>query len=44
MVAYVSADLETAEARRWYDSPEYRGPKAPRVRTARTNVAFAEGV
>lgn len=33
-----------AQAKRWYDSPEYRGPKAMRLRTARTNVIFVEGV
>lgn len=33
-----------AAARRWYDSEEYREPKAIRFRTARTNAIFVEGV
>ena len=32
-----------ADLRRWYDSPEYRPLKAMRLRTARTDVIFAEG-
>ena len=31
------------QARRWYDSEEYRGPKAIRMKTARTNVILVEG-
>lgn len=31
------------QARRWYDSEEYRGPKALRLKTARTNVVLVEG-
>jgi uncharacterized protein (DUF1330 family) len=31
------------QARRWYDCEEYRGPKALRMKTARTNVILAEG-
>jgi len=33
-----------AQLRRWYDSEEYRGPKAIRLRTARTDVVVVEGV
>ncbi len=33
-----------AQARRWYDSEEYRGPKAMRLAASRANVIFAEGV
>ncbi len=32
------------QARRWYDSEEYRDPKALRFRTARTHLILAEGV
>jgi uncharacterized protein (DUF1330 family) len=32
-----------ADARRWYDSEEYRRPKAIRFRCARTDVVFVEG-
>ena len=32
------------QARRWYDSDEYRAPKALRLRTARTNAVIVEGV
>jgi uncharacterized protein (DUF1330 family) len=32
------------DAKRWYDSPEYKGPKALRMRTAKTKVLFVEGV
>jgi uncharacterized protein (DUF1330 family) len=31
-------------ARAWYDSEDYRGPKALRMRSARTDVLFVEGV
>ena len=31
-------------ARRWYDSEEYRGPKALRVKAGRTNLVMVEGV
>jgi len=33
-----------AQAKRWYDSPEYRDPKALRFRTAKTNLILVEGV
>jgi uncharacterized protein (DUF1330 family) len=33
-----------ADARRWYDSEEYRGPKALRMRAGRTNVLIVDGV
>jgi uncharacterized protein (DUF1330 family) len=32
------------DARRWYDSEEYTGPKALRMRAARTDVVLVEGV
>jgi uncharacterized protein (DUF1330 family) len=32
------------QARRWYDSEDYRGPKALRMRCAMTDVVFVEGV
>jgi uncharacterized protein (DUF1330 family) len=32
------------QARRWYDSEEYRGLKALRLRTARGSVVLVEGV
>jgi uncharacterized protein (DUF1330 family) len=32
------------QARRWYDSPEYRDPKAMRIKAGRTNLLFVEGV
>jgi len=32
------------QARRWYDSEDYREPKALRVKSAITDVVFAEGV
>ena len=31
------------QARRWYDSPEYREPKAVRFKTATTNLILVEG-
>lgn len=31
-------------ARRWYDCPEYRDPKAMRIKAGRTNLLFVEGV
>lgn len=31
-------------ARRWYDSPEYREPKALRLKTSRGRVVLVEGV
>lgn len=31
------------QARRWYDSEEYRDPKALRIKTARTNLILVEG-
>jgi uncharacterized protein (DUF1330 family) len=33
-----------AQARRWYESEEYRGPKAIRLAAASTNAIFVEGV
>ena len=33
-----------AQARRWYDSEEYREPKAMRLRASKANVVFADGV
>ena len=33
-----------AQARRWYDSEEYREPKAMRLRTSKGNIVFVEGV
>lgn len=33
-----------ADARRWYDSEDYRGPKALRQRSARTRLVLVEGV
>ena len=33
-----------AQARRWYDSEEYRGPKARRLAASKANVIFVEGV
>jgi len=30
-------------ARRWYDSEEYRGPKALRFKAGRTNLVMVEG-
>ncbi len=32
-----------AQAKRWYDSEEYRKPKALRFKTAKTNVILVEG-
>ena len=34
----------TEQARRWYDSEEYRALKALRLRTARGSVVLVEGV
>jgi uncharacterized protein (DUF1330 family) len=31
------------QARQWYDSPEYREPKALRFKTATTNLILVEG-
>ncbi len=33
-----------ARAKEWYDSEEYRGPKALRHKSANTNVILVEGV
>jgi uncharacterized protein (DUF1330 family) len=33
-----------ADARRWYDSEEYRAPKALRMRAGRTSVLIVDGV
>jgi uncharacterized protein (DUF1330 family) len=32
------------QAKRWYDSEEYRAPKALRMKTARTNLVLVESV
>ena len=32
------------QARRWYDSEEYRAPKAMRIKAGRTNLLFVDGV
>ena len=32
------------QAQRWYDCEEYRGPKALRLRSARTKLLLIEGV
>jgi uncharacterized protein (DUF1330 family) len=32
------------QAKRWYDSEEYREPKAMRLRAGRANFVFVEGV
>ena len=32
-----------SEARRWYDSEDYRGPKALRMKCALTDVVFVDG-
>ena len=32
-----------AQARRWYDSAEYHGPKAVRIEASRSKVIFVEG-
>jgi uncharacterized protein (DUF1330 family) len=32
------------QAKRWYNSEEYREPKAMRLRAGRTNLVFVEGV
>ncbi len=32
------------QAKRWYNSEEYRGPKALRFKTAKTNLILVEGV
>jgi uncharacterized protein (DUF1330 family) len=32
------------QAKRWYDCEEYRGPKALRFKTAKTNLILVEGV
>jgi len=32
------------QARRWYDSEEYRDPKAMRIRAGRTSLVMVEGV
>ena len=33
-----------AQARKWYYSPEYEGPKALRQRSANSQVTFVEGM
>jgi len=32
------------QARRWYDSEEYRAPKAMRLKAGRTNLVMVEGI
>jgi len=32
------------QARRWYDSEEYREPKAMRLRAGRTNLVMVDGI
>ena len=32
------------QAKRWYNSEEYRGPKAMRFKTAKTNLILVEGL
>jgi uncharacterized protein (DUF1330 family) len=32
------------QARRWYDSEEYKGPKALRIQAGRTNLVMVEGI
>jgi uncharacterized protein (DUF1330 family) len=32
------------QARRWYDSEEYREPKALRIKSGRTNLVMVDGV
>jgi uncharacterized protein (DUF1330 family) len=32
------------QARRWYDSEEYREPKAMRLRAGRTNLVLVDGI
>ena len=32
------------QAKRWYNSEEYRGPKALRLKTAKTNLILVEGL
>lgn len=32
------------QARRWYDSPEYKDPKAIRLRTSKSKILLVEGV
>ncbi len=32
------------DAKRWYDSPEYAGPKALRKQAARVNIVVVEGI
>jgi len=34
----------TEQAKRWYDSEEYREPKAMRLRAGRANLIMVEGV
>ena len=41
----VATEFSSVEqARRWYDCEEYRGPKAIRMKTARTRALLVEGV
>jgi len=32
-----------AQAKRWYDSEEYRGPKATRLKSSKANLVIVEG-
>ena len=41
MAAYCIVDVE--QAKRWYDSEEYRAPKALRFRTAKSKLILVEG-
>jgi uncharacterized protein (DUF1330 family) len=44
-VRLVILEFPSAEqARRWYDSPEYRDLKAIRVKAAKTDLVLVEGV
>ena len=47
MPAYVVVDVtvtDPAQAQRWYDSEEYREPKAMRLKAGRANFVMVEGV
>ena len=47
LTPHVAAIIEfpdMAAARAWYDSEEYRGPKALRHRSSRANAVFVEGL
>ena len=40
VIEFASVD----QAKRWYDCEEYRGPKALRMKTARSRLLLVEGV